>query len=97
MQYLEKDYQRRQLFFHYEKKRLLLKAIFSNTEIPLNIRLKAQIVLGQLPRDANKVRIRNRCYKNKKSRAVFHKYGLNRISFRASVQKGKIPGCTGYS
>jgi small subunit ribosomal protein S14 len=85
---LKKDYQRRQLFFHYEKKKLLLKAIFSNTQIPLEIRLKAQFLLAQLPRDANKIRIRNRSFQNGKARAIFQNYGENRITFRNQVEKG---------
>lgn len=94
---LKKDLQRRLLFLHYQHKKLLLKAIFTNTQIPLDIRLKAQIELDLLPRDSSRGRIRNRCYKNGKPRAIFQKYGLNRICFRESVHQGKIPGCTGYS
>lgn len=95
--YLQQDYQRRQLVFHYEKKKLLLKAIFSNRRIPLDIRLKAQILLAQLPRDANLIRIRNRCHSNGQSRAIFQKYGMSRISFRTSVHQGYLPGCTSCS
>jgi small subunit ribosomal protein S14 len=79
---LKKDLLRRELTFHYERRKLLLKAISNNTQIPLKFRMEALILLDSYPRDASRVRIRNRSIENKKPRAIFQKYGLDRITFR---------------
>lgn len=95
--YLKKDFHRRKLVCKYERKKMLLKAISNNIKIPLIIRMQAQKLLSELPRDASKVRIKNRSPINGKSRANFRKYGIDRITFKNWTHNGWIPGCTSYS
>lgn len=95
--YLKKDFLRRKLVIKYEKKKLLLKAILSNHNIPIKLRIEAQLILSQLPRNASVVRVKNRSLINGKSRANFRNYGIDRITFRNWTKSGLIPGCTAYS
>jgi len=80
--HLIKDLKRRKLVIKYEKKKLLLKAIISNINIPIKLRMEAQFLLSKLPRNSSIVRIRNRSLINGKSRGVLRKYGIDRITFR---------------
>ena len=95
--YLKKDLQRRILVCKFEKKKIILKAILSNLNLPLKLRIEAQIELSKLPRDSSIVRIRNRSLINSKPRGNLTKYGIDRITFKDWVQNGLIPGCTTYS
>lgn len=95
--YLIKDLKRRKLVKKYEKKKLLLKAILSNINIPIKLRMEAQFLLSKLPRNSSIVRIRNRSLINGKSRGVLRKYGVDRITFREWALKGLIPGCATYT
>jgi succinate dehydrogenase (ubiquinone) iron-sulfur subunit len=80
--HLIKDFKRRKLVKKYEKKNLLLKAILSNIDIPIKLRMEAQFLLSKLPRNSSIVRIRNRSLINGKSRGILRKYGIDRITFR---------------
>jgi small subunit ribosomal protein S14 len=95
--YLIKDLKRRKLVKKYEKKKLLLKAILSNINIPIKLRMEAQFLLSKLPRNSSVVRIRNRSLINGKSRGVLRKYGIDRVTFREWALKGLIPGCATYT
>ena len=95
--HLIKDLKRRKLVKKYEKKKLLLKAILSNINIPIRLRMEAQFLLSKLPRNSSIVRVRNRSLINGKSRGVLRKYGIDRITFREWALKGLIPGCTTYT
>lgn len=95
--HLIKDLKRRKLVIKYEKKKLLLKAIISNINIPIKLRMEAQFLLSKLPRNSSIVRIRNRSLINGKSRGVLRKYGIDRITFREWALKGLIPGCATYT
>lgn len=95
--HLIKDLKRRKLVKKYEKKKLLLKAILSNINIPIRLRMEAQFLLSKLPRNSSIVRVRNRSLINGKSRGVLRKYGIDRITFREWALKGLIPGCATYT
>lgn len=92
--HIKKDLQRRILVWKYERRKMLLKAILCNIEIPFSVRHQAQLLLSKIPRNASRVRIRNRSNINGKGRATFQTYGLDRITFRYWMEMGWIPGCT---
>ena len=95
--HLIKDLKRRKLIKKYEKKKLLLKAILSNINIPIKLRMEAQYLLSKLPKNSSIIRIRNRSLINGKPRGILNKYGLDRITFREWALKGLIPGCATYT
>ena len=80
--HLIKDLNRRKIIKKYEKKKLLLKTILNNINIPISLRMEAQFLLSKLPKNSSIVRIRNRSLINGKSRGILRKYGIDRITFR---------------
>ena len=50
--------------------------------------------IEKMPRDANPIRIRNRCNLTGRPRGYYRKFGLSRISLREMASYGKIPGIT---
>jgi small subunit ribosomal protein S14 len=48
--------------------------------------------LQALPRNANPVRLRNRCVITGRSKGYLGKFGLSRHKFRELAREGKIPG-----
>ena len=54
----------------------------------------ARIGLNKLPRDANPIRLRNRCALTGRARGFMRKFKLSRLSFREMALNGLIPGVT---
>ncbi|HQW57815.1 MAG TPA: 30S ribosomal protein S14, partial [Gammaproteobacteria bacterium] len=52
----------------------------------------AQAKMQSLPRDSNRVRLRNRCLVTGRSRGVYRKFGLGRNKLREYAMNGLIPG-----
>jgi len=50
--------------------------------------------LASLPRNANPIRVRNRCSVTGRPRGYIRKFGLSRITFREYASKGQVPGVT---
>lgn len=57
-------------------------------------RYNARMKLQSLPRNGAKERIRNRCQLTGRSRGVYQKFMISRITFREMAHKGLIPGVT---
>lgn len=54
----------------------------------------ARMQLQKMPRDAHKVRQRNRCFLTGRPRGFFRRFGLGRNKLRELALKGDIPGIT---
>jgi small subunit ribosomal protein S14 len=50
--------------------------------------------LQKLPKNSNKIRLRNRCKLTGRPRGYIRQFGLSRITFREMASDGKIPGIT---
>ena len=48
--------------------------------------------LQALPRDANPVRLRNRCALTGRPHGYYRKFGLSRTKLRETTMRGEIPG-----
>jgi small subunit ribosomal protein S14 len=57
-------------------------------------RQSARIALNKLPRDSNKIRLRNRCALTGRPRGFMRKFKLSRLTFREMASMGLIPGVT---
>jgi small subunit ribosomal protein S14 len=57
-------------------------------------RYNARMKLQSLPRNGAKERVRNRCQLTGRSRGVYQKFMISRITFREMAHKGLIPGVT---
>jgi ribosomal protein S14 len=80
-----KDRRRRVLFSFFEKRRLFLKAIIHDKDLPKSFRVLAYRELLFLPKDSSITRIRTRCILTNRPRAVYKKFGLSRLMFRKHI------------
>ena len=91
---IQRNLKRIKLTKKFLRKRESLKKIIKNKKLPLEERFAAQLKLSKIPRNASKVRIRNRCVLTGRSRGVYRKFKLSRIAFRELASIGQIPGIT---
>jgi small subunit ribosomal protein S14 len=89
---VEKNNRRRKLVARDAAKRKALKAIIMDQSKPLEERFRAQLKLSAMPRNASKIRIRNRCEVTGRPRAYYRKLGMSRVALRQLGNSGVIPG-----
>jgi len=89
-----KNIRRQKIVEKYFNKRKELKAIVKNPKTSMDEKRFAFMQLEKLPRDANPIRVRNRCNLTGRPRGFYRKFGLSRISLREMANKGIIPGIT---
>lgn len=85
---------KRKLVAKHAAKRAALKAIVSDPKASDADKLAAANKLNALPRNSNKIRIRNRCALTGRPRGYYRKFGLSRIAIREKGLAGEIPGLT---
>jgi small subunit ribosomal protein S14 len=76
----------------YAKKRAELKEIIRSPLSSDEQREQALYKLQTLPRDANPIRLRNRCAITGRPKGFFRKFGLARNKLREQAMAGNIPG-----
>ena len=76
----------------YSNSYLKLKAIADDKSVSPEERFQARQKLNELPRNASRVRIKNRCKITGRSRGVYRKFGLCRNVLRDMANFGEIPG-----
>ena len=91
---IAKNLNRQKIVERYALKRKELKAIIKNPKTSLDEKRLAFMSIEKMPRDANPIRIRNRCNLTGRPRGYFRKFGLSRIALREMASNGKIPGIT---
>ncbi len=89
---IAKNDRRLKLINQYRKKREVLKAIIMSKETSPKEKFLAQDKLNKLPRNSAQIRYRNRCNFTGKPRGYYRDFGICRISLRANVGFGMIPG-----
>lgn len=89
---LTKDKNRRNQYLLFEKKKIILKYILNNLNLPKNIRFSIYKRLLELPKDASITRLRNRCVLTNRSRGVYGKLKMSRIAFRELALSGNLVG-----
>ncbi len=85
---------REQAVKKYAKKRAELKELIRNPRTRDEDKAAAQTALQKLPRDANPVRLRNRCALTGRPHGYYRKFGLSRTKLRETMMRGEIPGLT---
>ena len=78
----------------YAKKRAELKELIRDPKTRDEDKVAAQAALQKMPRDANPIRLRNRCALTGRPRGTFRKFGLARNKLREIALRGEIPGVT---
>jgi len=91
---VERNKKRRRMAEKYADKRAELKAMAGDTSRPPEERFQARLKLAKLPRNASKVRIRNRCELTGRPRGFYRKLRLSRVMLRELASHGQIPGMT---
>ena len=76
----------------FSTKRAELKAVIKNTLLTEDERSEAREKLNKMPRDANPIRISNRCNITGRPHGYYRKFGLGRNKLREAAMRGDIPG-----
>jgi small subunit ribosomal protein S14 len=76
----------------YAKRRAELKELIRNPRTSDDSKAEAQKKLQLLPRDANPIRLRNRCALTGRPHGYYRKFGLSRTKLRETTMRGEIPG-----
>jgi small subunit ribosomal protein S14 len=76
----------------YAVKRAELKELIRDPKTSEEARTEAQKKLQKLPRDANPIRLRNRCALTGRPHGYYRKFGLSRTKLRETTMRGEIPG-----
>ena len=87
-----KNIQRQEIVQRYHSQRKELKAIIKNPNTSFEEKRIATIKLEKMPRDANPIRLRNRCSLTGRPRGFYRKFGLSRIKIRELSMAGMLPG-----
>ena len=76
----------------YAAKRAELKELIRDPKTSDDDKVEAQKKLQKLPRDANPIRLRNRCALTGRPHGFYRKFGLSRTKLREAAMRGDIPG-----
>ncbi len=85
-----REVKRAKLVAKYAAKRAALKKIV-NTGDPVDAFEAAQ-KLQSIPRNANPIRLHNRCKITGRPKGYIRQFGISRIQFREMASQGLIPG-----
>ena len=89
---VNREIKRMRMVNKFSSKRTELKAIVKNTSLSDDERRDAREKLNKLPRDANPIRMRNRCAITGRAHGYYRKFGLSRNKLREAAMRGEIPG-----
>ena len=87
-----KNLKRQKFVDRYAEKRSKLLSVIKDPKTSIDEKRLAYLEIEKMPRDANPIRVRNRCNVTGRPRGVYRKFGLSRITFRELASKGMIPG-----
>ena len=91
---IQRNLKRQRLVEKYAAKKAELKKILNDPKTSDEDFFAAQRKLCKIPRNASKIRVRNRCSITGRPRAYIRKFGLSRITFRELALDSKLPGVT---
>ena len=89
---IERNRKRRRLADKFEARRSRLKAIAKDESYPAEERFAARLKLSEIPRNASRTRIRNRCELTGRPRGYYRKLRISRIALRELSSLGLVPG-----
>lgn len=89
---VKKEIQLRKIVNKFELKRLYLKSLLLDQNLPANVRHKIQVQLEKLPKKSIKDRLNNRCVLTGRGHGVFRLFKMSRIMVKQLALEGDIPG-----
>ena len=88
---VEREKKRQRLVLKYrEKRRNILNALKTSNSFSETLLLQKK--LQKIPLNSAANRLRNRCWKTGRSRAVYRDFGLSRHELREMAHEGLLPG-----
>jgi small subunit ribosomal protein S14 len=91
---IQRNLKRQRLVAKFAAKKAELKKILKDPNTSDEAFFDAQRKLSKIPRNASKIRVRNRCSITGRPRAYIREFGVSRITFRELALDGKLPGVT---
>lgn len=89
---VEKNKRRQRMAKRFAAKRAELKAVARDRSLQPEERFQAFLKLAELPRNASKTRVRNRCEVTGRPRGFYRRLKMSRIALRDLASTGQIPG-----
>jgi len=89
---INREAKRARVVERYAVKRAALRETLRNPATGDEQRREAQRQLQSLPRDANPIRLRNRCRLTGRPHGFYRKFGLGRNKLREATMRGDVPG-----
>ncbi len=86
-----REVKRAKMVEKYAGKRAELKRVIAKTDDPVEA-YEAARKLQSIPRNANPIRLHNRCKVTGRPRGYLRQFGISRIQFREMASAGLIPG-----
>ena len=90
---VERELKRQKLVKKYEKKKKEIFVEFYNSST-YEEKLVIHGKLQKIPRNASKIRLRNRCWRTGRPRGFYRDFGLSRNMLREMGHQGLLPGVT---
>ena len=91
-----REVKRAKLVARYAEKRAALKSIIAHADVTTDEgameAYEAARKLQSIPRNANPIRLHNRCKMTGRPKGYMRQFGLSRIQFREMASNGLIPG-----
>jgi small subunit ribosomal protein S14 len=91
---IAREVKRERTVAKYAAKRAALKKAISSVHSSDEERDEALAKLQALPRNANPIRLRNRCSLTGRPHGYYRKFGLSRNKLREHTMRGDVPGVT---
>lgn len=89
---INREAKRARIVERYAVKRAALRETLRNPATGDEQRREAQRQLQSLPRDANPIRLHNRCRLTGRPHGFYRKFGLARNKLREAAMRGDVPG-----
>ena len=86
-----REEKRAKLVARYAEKRAALKKVIATSEDAAE-RYEAARALQAIPKNANPIRLHNRCKVTGRPKGYIRQFGISRIQFREMASAGLIPG-----
>lgn len=94
---IKKNKKQRLLFQYFELRKLSIKAIIYNKELPFSIRTKIQQKNFRFDLNSSITRIKNRCILTGRARSISKMFKLSRLQFRLLASNNFLPGVHKYN
>nr|YP_010478740.1 ribosomal protein S14 [Eustigmatophyceae sp. WTwin 8/9 T-6m6.8]UVI61045.1 ribosomal protein S14 [Eustigmatophyceae sp. WTwin 8/9 T-6m6.8] len=88
---IKRQIRREKLVSRYSELRQKLKTELKEAN-SFKAKMEVHVKLQKLPRDSSPTRLRNRCWKTGRGKAVFRDFGLCRHMVRDMANQGLLPG-----